>query len=60
MDSFDTLLDAYEELSENIPHFLQYKAIFMKNEHMREVLELIFKDILAFHERALKFFKRKS
>ena len=60
MESLDTLLDAYEEMGENIPHFLQYQAIFVKNEHMREVSEMVYNDILAFHERALRFFRRKS
>lgn len=59
-DSFDVLLDAYEEISENIPQLLEYGEIFNRHAHMRKVLELMYGDILEFHRRALIFFSRPS
>ena len=59
-DSFDVLLDAYEEISENIPQLLEYGEIFNRHAHMRKVLELMYGDILEFHRRALTFFRRPS
>jgi hypothetical protein len=54
----DTLLDAYEQIGENIPPLIQYSALFVNNSNMRKVLELYYSDILEFHRRALAFFKR--
>jgi hypothetical protein len=54
----DTLLDAYEQIGENIPPLMQYNALFVNNSNMRKVLELYYGDILEFHRRALTFFKR--
>jgi hypothetical protein len=54
----DTLLDAYEQIGENIPPLMQYNALFVNNSNMRKVLELYYGDILEFHRRALAFFKR--
>ena len=60
VESFDVLLDAYEEISENLPQLLEYSELFKRHAHMRKVLELMYGDILEFHRRALKFFSRPS
>lgn len=60
VESFDELLDAYEEISENIPQLSEYGELFKRHAHMRKVLELMYGDILEFHRRALKFFNRPS
>lgn len=58
MESLDILLNAYEEIGENIPQLLEYQQLFENNSHMRKVLEWMYGDILEFHRRALKIFKR--
>lgn len=60
VESFDVLLDAYEEISENLPQLLEYGELFKRYPHMRKVLELMYGDILEFHRRALQFFSRPS
>ena len=60
MESFDVLLDAYEEISENLPQLMEYGELFKQHSHMRNLLEMIYGDILEFHKRALKFFSRPS
>ena len=34
--------------------------MFADNAYMQGILELIYKDILEFHRRALKFFKQRG
>lgn len=60
VESFDVLLDAYEEIGEKLPQLLEYGELFERHAHMRKVLELMYGDILEFHRRALKFFSRPS
>lgn len=55
-DSFDILLDAYEQIGKEIPLLEQYKAVFENDPHMVKVLGFIYKDILDFHKRAIRFF----
>jgi hypothetical protein len=59
-ESFNILLDAYEQIGENIPQFEQYGTLFNGSPEMQKVLGLVYADILEFHRRALKFFKRRS
>ena len=60
VESFDVLLDAYEEIGENLPQLVKYGELFNRHAHMWKVLELIYGDILEFHRRALRFFSRPS
>ena len=59
-DAFDTLLDAYQQLAENIPLLEQYHSLFQANPRMASVLAIIYEDILEFHQTALRVFKRQS
>lgn len=59
-DAFDVLLDAYQQLAENIPLFEQYQSLFEANPRMASVLAVIYEDILEFHQTALRIFKRPS
>jgi len=59
-EAFDALLDAYEQIGENIPLLSQYGALFDRNPHMRVVLEMIYVDIFQFHKKALKYFQQRS
>ncbi|KAH8812890.1 hypothetical protein F5884DRAFT_318007 [Xylogone sp. PMI_703] len=59
-ESFDTLLDAYQQIAENIPLLLQYQTLFEHNQHMSKVLEMIYEDILEFHQSALRMFGKST
>ena len=59
-ESFDTLLDAYQQIGEQIPLLLQYQNVFEQSPHMASILEIIYKDILEFHQQALRVFGKPS
>ncbi|ORY16158.1 C2H2 domain-containing protein [Clohesyomyces aquaticus] len=58
-DSFDTLLDAYEQIGECLPMLSEYEGLFSQNPHMLHALELMYVDILEFHQHAMRFFTGK-
>lgn len=58
--SFDTLLDAYQQIGENIPLFERYRELFRDHPHMRNALATIYEDILEFHRKALRIFSKRS
>ncbi|KAF1829385.1 C2H2 domain-containing protein [Decorospora gaudefroyi] len=55
-DSFEILLDAYERIGEQLPLLSEYDSLFHTSPHMIGALELIYIDILEFHQQAMKFF----
>jgi len=59
-ESFDTLLDAYQQIAESIPLLLQYQTIFERTLHVSKVLEMIYENILEFHQSALRMFGKSS
>ena len=59
-EAFDSLLDAYQRIGEQIPLLTQYEHIFTSHPHMVQVLRLFYHDILDFHWKALRFFKQRS
>jgi hypothetical protein len=58
--SFDRLLEAYEQIGEQLPLLQQYEILFRKEPCMTKVLRLMYEDILEFHKRATKFFSGKG
>ena len=56
VDSFDCLLDAYERIGKELPLLEQYSELFGQEPDMRTALGYIFKNIIDFHKRALRFF----
>lgn len=60
VDSFDTLLDAYEQIGEQLPLLAEYESLFHESPHMLEALELMYIDILEFHQHALRFYSGKG
>ncbi|KAH5205185.1 hypothetical protein HBI18_154700 [Parastagonospora nodorum] len=57
VDSFETLLDAYELIGEQLPLLLERESLVRRNIHMEKALESIYMDILKFHRQALRFFQ---
>ncbi|KAL3475095.1 hypothetical protein BJX99DRAFT_259710 [Aspergillus californicus] len=55
--ALDAMLGMYDTIGLNLPQLEQYQSMFQTNPHMREILHLIYADILRFHHKTLKFFK---
>ncbi|KAJ0123834.1 hypothetical protein J7T55_012304 [Diaporthe amygdali] len=60
VESFDKLLDAYEEIGLRIPGLMAYRSMFERHPPLATVLEDYYSDILRFHEAALKVFIRPT
>ncbi|KAF1974533.1 C2H2 domain-containing protein, partial [Bimuria novae-zelandiae CBS 107.79] len=55
-ESFETLLDAYSQIGEHLPLLQEYESLFNENPYMIQALELMYIDILDFHQQSMKFF----
>ncbi|KAI0376441.1 hypothetical protein F5Y04DRAFT_210207 [Hypomontagnella monticulosa] len=58
-DALHCVLDAYQDIGEQIPLLEGYQNFFTSNGYMRTVLIQIYEDILEFHREAIKHFKQK-
>ncbi|KAI2628485.1 hypothetical protein GGR54DRAFT_587349 [Hypoxylon sp. NC1633] len=58
-DALHSILDAYQDIGEQIPLLRGYQQFFASNAHMKDVLVLIYKDILEFHREAIRHFKQR-
>jgi hypothetical protein len=54
------LLEAYENIGEQLPLLSEYETVFRENPHMIHALEMMYIDILEFHQHALRFFSGKG
>ncbi|CAG9975887.1 unnamed protein product [Clonostachys byssicola] len=59
IEAFDSLLDTYQQVGEQIPLLESYKDLFSNYPHMRSLLVLIYQDIMSFHLTAFRFFRQK-
>ncbi|KAK0669911.1 hypothetical protein QBC41DRAFT_318787 [Cercophora samala] len=57
-EAFTELLSVYESLGEELPLVLQYEVIFSDDGNMKRVLAYLYKDVLEFHHRAMKYFQQ--
>ncbi|KAF2680111.1 hypothetical protein K458DRAFT_393383 [Lentithecium fluviatile CBS 122367] len=57
-EAFDALLDAYQQIGEHIPLLTQYEHHFRNQPHMASVLRLFYEDLLDFHWKAMRHFKK--
>jgi hypothetical protein len=60
MSSFDKLIGAYVRIAENLPRFDRLSATFQGTSDFQQVLAMVYSDILEFHRRAYKFFRRRG
>ena len=60
MKALDALLDAYRKIGDSIPIISAIDKNFQSHELVTQVLIDVYADILAFHERVVCFFKKKS
>ena len=56
VDSFKDLLGVYQDIGERLPNIMRFEKLFQSSRDMRDVLALLYEDILNFHQAALKYF----
>jgi tetratricopeptide (TPR) repeat protein len=56
---FDKLIDAYSQIGQAMSRFDRLEAAFGNDPNFKAVLGMIYEDILEFHRRAYKFFRRR-
>ncbi|KAI1749840.1 hypothetical protein F4782DRAFT_511720 [Xylaria castorea] len=59
-DIFNCILDAYQEIGEQIPNLQGYRERIASNRHLKHVLVLIYNDILWFHREILRQLKQRE
>ena len=59
-DILEKLLDGYEQIGNVMPRIDRFSEVFIDNPGVRHILSIIYADILEFHRRAYKFFRRKG
>lgn len=57
---FDKLIDAYGQIGEAMPQFDRLQEAFSDDPNFRAVLAMVYSDILEFHRRAYKMFRRRG
>ncbi|KAJ2988150.1 hypothetical protein NUW58_g4128 [Xylaria curta] len=57
-DAFNCILDAYQDIGEQIPQV--YQERLASNQHLKHVLVLIYSDILWFHGELLRQLKQRE
>lgn len=60
LSSFDKLIAAYARIAENLPRFDRLSTTFATSPDFHQVLAMVYTDILEFHRRAYKFFRRRG
>jgi len=53
------ILEAYELIGEQLPLLMEYESLFHANPHMVKALEMMYIDILDFHQHAIRFVSGK-
>jgi len=53
-------MDAYLQVAEVIPQIDRLESAFKDDVRFQMVLALVYADILEFHRRAYKFFRRRG
>ncbi|KAK8040668.1 hypothetical protein PG991_000456 [Apiospora marii] len=59
-ESLDTLLDAYEQITEHMPILQNYEQLFQTQPQIQAVVEMLWADVLRFHGQALRIFKQRK
>jgi hypothetical protein len=59
-ESLNSVLNAYQDIGDEMPLLADYQELFSSNAHMREVLVMIYSDILEFHREAMLHFNKRG
>jgi hypothetical protein len=57
---FDKLLDGYSQIASAMPQFDRLRSGFSDDENFNVIMAMVYSDILEFHQRAYKLFRRKG
>jgi hypothetical protein len=60
LGAFEKLIAAYGRIAENLPRFDRLSDAFKDSPDFQQVLATVYSDILEFHRKAYKFFKRNG
>ena len=58
-DALNSVLDAYQQLGEQVPSLANSQQLFISVPHMRNVLIMMCRDILRFHQDSVIQFKHR-
>lgn len=58
--AFEKLITAYDQIADVLPRFDRLSAAFQDNHDLQQVLGFVYADILDFHGRAYRFFRRRG
>jgi hypothetical protein len=56
-EALNRILDAYQNIGEEIPLLVDFE-LFAANPHLKQILGMIYKDILDFHMEAVRYFRK--
>ena len=56
----EKILQAFSDIADALPRLDRLKATFPEDTNFNQVVGLIYSDIIEFHRRAYKFFRRKA
>ncbi|TGJ85994.1 hypothetical protein E0Z10_g2737 [Xylaria hypoxylon] len=59
-DIFNCILDAYQEIGEQIPQLRAYQGRLATNQHLKHILVLIYSDLMWFHREVLQQLKQRA
>ena len=59
-DVLEKLLEAYRQISEELPRVDRLRRTFGMDEGFQKALGLIYADVVGFHGRAYKFFRNRG
>jgi hypothetical protein len=60
LGAFEKLIAAYGRIAENLPRFDRLSNAFKDSSDFQQVLAVVYSDILDFHRKAYKFFKKNG
>ncbi|PYH69627.1 uncharacterized protein BO88DRAFT_443625 [Aspergillus vadensis CBS 113365] len=58
--AFDSILNAYQSIGDEMPRLRPYQALFIECPHLRDVLVMIYKDVLLFHAEVIRHLKHRQ
>ncbi|KAL8822738.1 MAG: hypothetical protein Q9191_006533, partial [Dirinaria sp. TL-2023a] len=60
ISALESLIDAYAMIGEAMPRFERLSSAFKDDANFQRVVGLFYEDILEFHRRAYKYFRRRA
>lgn len=58
-EALNSLLDAYQDIGERIPHLQRYQSLFVSIPYFKDIVVMIYKDILWFHRETIRQLKQR-